>query len=175
MDQFERARPRPFDRSNQRLWSGTDSSSPRRDTTDWNTMLAHFTGSVDRELLLRNEYLVTENRIPRKQLQGRLCLTDSGRRTLAEIVGTIECCSRPANRRAGLKDRFPGGTARRTAQTLLRVPQCEVNVARALAAFDEGIWLRSSFWTGCQAWKPTKSSRGTRLRFLIRDCNHCIQ
>ena len=45
----------------------------------------HRTGSVDRELLLRNEYLVTENRILRDQLQGRLRLTDGERRTLAEI------------------------------------------------------------------------------------------
>ena len=52
---------------------------------DWKTMLAYITGSVDRELLLRNEYLVTENRILRDQLQGRLRLTDGERRTLAEI------------------------------------------------------------------------------------------
>jgi transposase InsO family protein len=52
---------------------------------DWKTMLVYITGSVDRELLLRNEYLVTENRILRNQLQGRLRLTDGERRTLAEI------------------------------------------------------------------------------------------
>ena len=52
---------------------------------DWKTMLAYITGSVDRELLLRNEYLVTENRILRNQIQGRLRLTDGERRTLAEI------------------------------------------------------------------------------------------
>ncbi len=38
---------------------------------DWKTMLAYITGSVDRELLLRNEYLVTENRILRDQLGKR--------------------------------------------------------------------------------------------------------
>jgi hypothetical protein len=27
---------------------------------DWKTLLAYITGSVDQELLLRNEYLVTE-------------------------------------------------------------------------------------------------------------------
>ena len=52
---------------------------------DWKTMLAYITGSVDRELLLRNEYLVVENRILRNQLQGRLRLTDGERRPLAEI------------------------------------------------------------------------------------------
>ena len=29
---------------------------------EWKTLLAYITGSVDQELLLRNEYLVTENR-----------------------------------------------------------------------------------------------------------------
>ena len=31
----------------------------------WKTLLAYITGTVDHELLLRNEYLVTENRILR--------------------------------------------------------------------------------------------------------------
>ena len=31
---------------------------------NWKTLLAYITGTVDQELLLRNEYLVTENRIP---------------------------------------------------------------------------------------------------------------
>ncbi len=30
---------------------------------NWKRMLAYISGSVDQELLLRNEYLVTENRI----------------------------------------------------------------------------------------------------------------
>jgi len=32
---------------------------------DWKTMLAYISGSVAEELLLRNEYLVAENRILR--------------------------------------------------------------------------------------------------------------
>ena len=32
---------------------------------DWKMLLACITGSVEEELLLRNEYLVTENRILR--------------------------------------------------------------------------------------------------------------
>jgi putative transposase len=35
---------------------------------NWKRMLACITGSVDEELLLRNEYLLTENRILRRQL-----------------------------------------------------------------------------------------------------------
>ena len=50
---------------------------------NWKTMLAYITGSVDQELLLRNEYLVAENEILRSQIQGRLRLTD--RLALGEI------------------------------------------------------------------------------------------
>jgi len=52
---------------------------------DWKTLLAYVTGSVDEQLLLRNEYLVTENRIMRRQIKGRVQLTDADRTTLAEI------------------------------------------------------------------------------------------
>ena len=52
---------------------------------DWKTMLAYVTGSVDEELLRRNEYLVAENRILRAQIPGRLKLTDGERRALAHI------------------------------------------------------------------------------------------
>ena len=41
-------------------------------------MLSYISGSVDEELLLRNEYLVAENRVLRNRLQGRLRLTDGG-------------------------------------------------------------------------------------------------
>ena len=43
---------------------------------DWARMLAYITGTVDQELLLRNEYLVAENRILRAQLKTPLRLTD---------------------------------------------------------------------------------------------------
>jgi len=52
---------------------------------NWKTLLAYITGTVDQELLLRNEYLVTENRILRHQIKGRLRLSDGERKTLAEI------------------------------------------------------------------------------------------
>lgn len=48
-------------------------------------MLAYVTGMVNEELLLRNEYLVTENRILKAQLKGRFLLSDAERTTLAEI------------------------------------------------------------------------------------------
>jgi hypothetical protein len=41
------------------------------DPMNWKRMLAYVTGSVDEEFLAQNEYLVTENRILRKQIQWR--------------------------------------------------------------------------------------------------------
>ena len=52
---------------------------------DWKHLLAYITGTVDQELLLRNEYLVTENRMLRNQITGRVRLTDAEQMTLAAI------------------------------------------------------------------------------------------
>jgi hypothetical protein len=38
---------------------------------EWKKLLAYITGLVDQELLLRNEDLVTENRLLRNQLPER--------------------------------------------------------------------------------------------------------
>jgi putative transposase len=48
-------------------------------------VLAYVTGTVDQELLARNEYLAAENRILKAQLKGRLKLSDAERATLGEI------------------------------------------------------------------------------------------
>jgi hypothetical protein len=53
---------------------------------EWARMLAYITGSVDEELLLRNEYLATENRTLKAQIKGRLLLSDAERKTLAEVA-----------------------------------------------------------------------------------------
>ena len=58
---------------------------------DWPRILAYITGTVDQELLLRKEYLVAENRIFREQIYGRLLLSDSEKKTLAEITGWQYC------------------------------------------------------------------------------------
>ena len=52
---------------------------------DWARLLAYITGTVDQELLLRNEYLAAENRILRAQIKTRLQFSDAERATLAEI------------------------------------------------------------------------------------------
>jgi hypothetical protein len=51
----------------------------------WACILAYITGTVDQELLFRNEYLAAENRILKAQLQGRLRFSDAERATLGEI------------------------------------------------------------------------------------------
>ena len=65
--------------------------------------LAYVTGSVNQELLLRNEYLAAENQILRAKLPTRLRLSNPERVTLAEIrkrlgrkvLGEIACVARP--------------------------------------------------------------------------------
>jgi putative transposase len=51
----------------------------------WLRLLAYVSGSVNQELLVRNEYLAAENRILRTKLPARLRLGDPQRATLAEI------------------------------------------------------------------------------------------
>ena len=51
----------------------------------WKTLLANVTGSVDEELRLRIEYLVTENRILRSKLTDRIRFKEEERRELAAI------------------------------------------------------------------------------------------
>jgi putative transposase len=53
---------------------------------NWARMLAYITGTVDQELLLRNEYLAAENRILKAQVKGRLLLSEADKATLAEIA-----------------------------------------------------------------------------------------
>ena len=52
----------------------------------WARMLAYITGTVDQELLLRNDYLAAENRILKVQIKGRLLLSDGEKATLSEIA-----------------------------------------------------------------------------------------
>jgi hypothetical protein len=50
----------------------------------WARLLAYVTGTVNQELLLRNEYLAAENRILRGQIKGRLLLSEGEKPTLGE-------------------------------------------------------------------------------------------
>jgi hypothetical protein len=53
---------------------------------NWVRMLAYITGTVDQELLVRNEYLAAENRILKAQVKGRLLFSEADKATLAEIA-----------------------------------------------------------------------------------------
>lgn len=44
---------------------------------DWARILAYVTGTVDQELLARNEYLAAESRVMKAQLKGRPKLSDT--------------------------------------------------------------------------------------------------
>jgi hypothetical protein len=57
-----------------------------RDRFHWARLLAFVTGLVNQDLLLRNEYLIAENRILRGHLPMRQRLADPERLTLAEIA-----------------------------------------------------------------------------------------
>ena len=69
----------------------------------WLRLLAYVTGSVNQELLLRNEYLAAENRILRTKFPARLSLSNPERITLAEIgkrlgrkaLAEVACVARP--------------------------------------------------------------------------------
>jgi hypothetical protein len=92
---------------------------------DWVRILAYVTGTVDQELLARNEYLAAENRILKAQLKGRLKLSDAERATLGEIghrlgrkvLGEVATVARPdtilAWYRKLIARRFDGSKARR--------------------------------------------------------------
>ena len=52
----------------------------------WARMVAYVTGTVNQELLLRNECLGAESRILRGQIKGRVLLSEGEKATLAEIA-----------------------------------------------------------------------------------------
>ncbi|HLX44161.1 MAG TPA: helix-turn-helix domain-containing protein [Bryobacteraceae bacterium] len=69
----------------------------------WLRLLAYVTGSVNQELLLRNEYLAAENRVLRTKLPARLRLSNQERITLSEIakrlgrkaLAEVACVAKP--------------------------------------------------------------------------------
>ena len=69
----------------------------------WARLLAYVTGLVNQRLLLQCEYLIAENRILRSHVSANLRLSDSERRTLAEIgkclgrklLSDVACVAKP--------------------------------------------------------------------------------
>ena len=92
---------------------------------NWARILAYVTGTVDQELLLRNEYLAAENRILKAQLKARPRLSDAERAKLGEIghrlgrkaLDEVANVARPdtilAWYRKLVADKFDGSKARR--------------------------------------------------------------
>src|SRR5260370_2562113 len=66
-------------------WRGLWVREREGEVMEWARILAYITGTVDQELLLRNESLVAENRILKSLLKGRLKLSDVERTKLGEI------------------------------------------------------------------------------------------
>ena len=100
---------------------------------DWKTMLSYISGSVDAELLLRNEYLVAENRVLRNQLQGRLHLTDGERRS----------CTRPVQKHKRTQD-CSNGMPRSRAETWIQAraapgPERASRLRRGSPGLDSGL------------------------------------
>jgi putative transposase len=97
---------------------------------------------VDQELLLRNEYLVTENRMLRDQLKGRVRLRDGERKALAEIghklgkkaladVATIvKPATIPAWHRTLVAQKFDGSKQRKTPGRPRIDPELEALIVR---------------------------------------------
>src|ERR687888_1603857 len=114
----------------------------RGETMDWKQLLAYITGTVDQELLLRNEYLVTENRILRNQITGRVRLTDSERKTLAEIghklgkqaLTEVATIVKPATilgwHRRLVAQKFDGSSQRQSPGRPKIVPELEALIVR---------------------------------------------
>ena len=79
--------------------------------TDWLRLLGYVTGLVNQELLLKNEYLVVENRILKAHIRGRLLLSDGEKATWAEIAKTARAPSLGADCRRG-QTRYDSGLVR---------------------------------------------------------------
>src|ERR1700682_534506 len=91
----------------------------------WARILAYVTGTVDQELLARNEYLAAENRILKVQLNGRLKLSDaergvsgeSGHRLGRKVLVDVATVARPDTilgwYRKLIARKFDGSKARR--------------------------------------------------------------
>src|SRR3981189_1622505 len=92
---------------------------------EWARIRAYGTGTVDQELVARNEYLAAENRIMKAQLKERLKLSDAergalgkighrlGRRVLAEVARVARPDTILGWYRKRVARKFDGSKARR--------------------------------------------------------------
>ena len=88
----------------------------------WARLLAYATGAINRELLLKNEYLVAENRILKTKVKGRLILFEGEKSTLAEIahrlgrkaLEEVAATAQPDTIWAGIGNSSPGSSMGRS-------------------------------------------------------------
>jgi hypothetical protein len=66
-------------------WRPLRTAGQMGELMEWARILAYISGTMDQELLLRNEYLAAENQILSGQLKGRPKLSDAERAKLGEI------------------------------------------------------------------------------------------
>src|SRR5215475_8164909 len=66
-------------------WCALRTGGQMGELMEWARILAYISGTVDQELLLRNEYLAAENQILRGQLKGRPKFSDVERAKLGEL------------------------------------------------------------------------------------------
>src|SRR5215813_14682823 len=131
------------------LWiSGTMTEGDRR--MDWKTLLACITGSVEKLLLLRNEYVVEENRILRNQIAGRVQLTDAecqtlaaigkklGKQALEEVATIVKPDTILAWHRKLVAQKFDGSEQRQSPGRPKIAPELEVLIVRM--AQDNRSW-----------------------------------
>ena len=108
----------------------------------WLRLLAYVTGSVNQELLLRNEYLAAENRILRSKLPSRFRLTNPERVTLAEIgkrlgrraLREVACVAKPGTilawYRKLVSEKFDGSKHRQYPGRPTVAPEVEALIVR---------------------------------------------
>jgi hypothetical protein len=109
---------------------------------DGKPLLPYMTGSVDQELLLRHEYPVTENRILRQQITGRVRLSDGegkalakrgkrfGKQALQEVTSLVIPDTSLAWHRKLIAKKYDGSEHRQTPGRLTTSAELEDDVTR---------------------------------------------
>jgi hypothetical protein len=108
---------------------------------DWARVLAYATGTVDQELLARNEYLAAENRILKAQLKGRLKLLDAERAKLGEIGHRLgrKALAEVSRQWRGRILSWPGTESLSPASSMARKPvAAQADLCGALGPLGEG-------------------------------------
>ena len=126
----------------------------------WAQLLAYITGTVDQELLLRNEYLAAENRILKAQIKGRLLLSQEEKTTLAEIahrlgpkaLGEVASTAQPDTilgwYRKLIANKFDGSRFRRRVGR----PKVDEEVERLVLRMASSFRPRDSTWLDVFLW-----------------------